>query len=386
MTAPARAVITSESDSAERIRGVELVLGGLMAVDMALIGPFPFAMLAASVLAVLGFLRRPRYRFGNMAWVPVTLFASLAYVAIVSMTSDHGVHAADWRTRLLRLAALIVVTMFLATGRLHLPSVVWGMALGLLVNVPLFYAGLVPDTYGGLLTGYAGDKNQAGMYYAAVGVLTLAYAHRRWLQALVVIACGVTVWLTASRTAISAYVLALLWIWLIGKRPALVRWAAAAAFYVILTILESDYARIGPFEERLGSDILRGRIADGVAAKLAQTPWWGQGLGEAYVTLDAYTWFFHDSFATLLVEGGWPYLIAVLAVTVVVCFRPLLPGRLVTREALIAQGAGVVLLITATKLGEVFLTIPWGLVVAAGLHAALSSADGPSPARLAEDR
>ena len=47
------------------------------------------------------------------------------------------------------------------------------MAVGLLGNAVLFFAGVAPARTGRCITGFLLDKNQAGLAYAVVGVLLL---------------------------------------------------------------------------------------------------------------------------------------------------------------------------------------------------------------------
>ena len=80
-------------------------------------------------------------------------------------------------------------------------------------------------------------------------------------------------WLTESRTSMTAYAAGLLWVFVLAKRPALVRGLGAFLLWLSVTYLESNFARAGVFENRWGSDLLRGRIDAAAAIKVAAAPW-----------------------------------------------------------------------------------------------------------------
>ncbi len=77
----------------------------------------------------------------------------------------------------------------------------------------------------------------------------------------------------------------------------------------------------------MGTDEFRARIDAASFAKLDHAPWHGQGLGEAWAMLpDGATYSFHNSYWSMLVEGGCVYLVAMLVLTVWFGIRPLRPG------------------------------------------------------------
>ncbi|WP_341854302.1 hypothetical protein [Brachybacterium sp. GPGPB12] len=78
-------------------------------------------------------------------------------------------------------------------------------------------------------------------------------------------------------------------------------------------------------------------------------------------------WLFHNSYWTALVEGGWPWSLIVLGVTVVFALRPF--TRELSRQEIVAQAATVTTLICAWRLGEVLFTLQWALVIAVALYA-----------------
>lgn len=371
---PRRATVEPEGLAGEvgTTRMLEAGLAALLVVDGVPIPGlgFPFSLLGVAGLSLLGFTRRPVLQFGRTNWVLWAFGLLLVYISVVSYVTPDSYYAADWTRRIIRIAAVLALVIMLAEGRLHLPSILKGLMLALFVNAAAFYAGITPDAYGGALTGWLGDKNKAGLTYAAVGVLVLSQARSRWGQAFLVLTSLGFIWLSGSRTSITAYAFGVLWLALVATRPAWVRWLAAGGIVLTLPWIEENFAQAGDFANRWGSDLLRGRIDAAVADKLAVTPPQGLGLGEAYVVIDQRTWYFHNSFDTLQVEGGWLWLVGIVAITV---FFGLRPFSATDRglQSRYAQAATVVVLICAWKLGEVMLTNVWGLALGIALNQVL---------------
>ena len=235
-----------------------------------------------------------------------------------------------------------------------------------MVNIPLFFAGLVPDTYGGYLTGWAVDKNYAGLVYCLIGLLMLAYAQRPWVRFIVFAAFAGALWLTGSRTSLAAYAAAIIWVVLASRIGIVGRWFLGIAIYFGVMITAEDYSQIGQFSDREGSDLLRARIDEASQLKVDDAGFFGMGLGEAVVPMEGRAWFFHNSYWTALVEGGWPWLAILLVVMLVVSLRPF--SSVFSREQLIGQALGIAILICAWRLGEVFVTLPWMLALAYALR------------------
>lgn len=335
---------------------------------------FPLSLLGVAALCVLAFTTPPRLRLGALGWAPWALALGLAWASAVSALTPASPDAADWTRRALRIAVVLLFTFSLASERLHLPSIIRGFAVGATVNAAAFYAGLAPDTYGGALTGWLGDKNKAALAYSVLGVLLLSQVRRPPVRVLVVVVTAALVWFTGSRTSMTGYAFGLVWLWLVARRAAPVRWAAAGGLAAAAGWLEDNLAQAGQFAERWGSDLLRGRIDAASELKLAGTPFEGLGFGEAYVLIDGRLWYFHNSYWSLLVEGGWVLAVTIVAVTVFVGLRPFEAG-VHDYRAVIAQGATVALLLAGWKLGEVFLTNTWGLVLGFALNVVLRHQD-----------
>lgn len=347
----------------------EFVLFGLLmaggGLPISMLGPIPLGHVILGLICAYGMFQRPTRDLGKFQWIVPALVLALFYIGMVSLFADPSEYSAEWQERLLRMSAVSVMMLFLASGRLELRSALIGCFVVLLVNVPLFYAGLVPDTYGGYITGLIGDKNAAGLAYAVVGLLALMAVRSRGAVAAVVAFSLAATWLTGSRTSIAAFAAGVAWIVLAPRLPMVGKWALGAVIAFTVNLLAEDYSQIGVFSDREGSDLLRQRIDDASLDRVGQTGFFGQGLGEAYVVLDDRTWFFHNSYWSALVEGGWPWVIFLVAISVLVMVRPL-KGQVPSRQYL-AQGAGIAVLICATRLGEVLYTNVWGIAMGAAL-------------------
>ncbi|WP_146007770.1 ABC transporter permease [Brachybacterium sp. UMB0905] len=343
---------------------VLLTASGLTGIST--VGPIPTSHLLLSLICVYALLRRPTRDLGQFAVVIPVFAAALFYIGMISMFATPTEFAASWETRLLRLLIVTFLVFVLASGRIDPRSATTGAFTALVVNIPLFYAGFVSNTYGGALTGLIGDKNVAGLAYTVVGLLMVWVTTRPSTRALVIAFSLTAAWLTESRTSIAALVAGLVWMFLAPRLPVAGRWVLGVVLAFMVDLLAEDYSRIGVFSDRLGSDLLRSRIDAASRIRVEESGFFGQGLGEAYVVLDDRTWFFHNSYWSALVEGGWPWTIFLVAVTALLIVRPFSrtapPGHFVT------QGAGIAILVCATRLGEVFYTNFWALALGTSLY------------------
>ena len=323
-------------------------------------------LIAVTALVVLASLRPPAWGRTGLRRLVVAAVVVLGYVASLSvLTADESLYG--WPKRALRLALILLFLASIVSGRLHYPSVVRGMAVGLLGNAVLFYAGLAPALYGDYLSGFLLDKNVAGLVYLVVGLLLAGLVSTRLRRALVLLATSAAVWGTGSRTSLAALGCALAWFWL---RPRLRPWGRlvlAGALALAVRLLEVDFARVGVFSDRVGSDNLRARIDAASEVKLGLTPWYGSGLGNAYVPLQGETFFFHNSYWSALVEGGWILLVAYVGVHVWFGIGPTRTGPPIARWATAAEAANVAVLVCALRLGEVFGTTGAAVALGAGL-------------------
>ncbi|HET7821214.1 MAG TPA: hypothetical protein VFL10_06780 [Ornithinibacter sp.] len=355
---------------AEPTRFADFVLGAvaLFAVPIPRApGGFLVGQVALAGLIALSITRRPSRSLAGLKWLPWAAVAMLGYLVLISI-SGPDLSLFGWPKRALRLALVLTALLVVVTGRIHYPSVVRGMAVGLLGNAVLFYAGVAPAPYGRLLSGFLLDKNQAGLAYTVVGVLLLGLTSDRRRQVAVVIATSGLVWATGSRTSMAALACALVWFALRPRMNVAWRLVLASGLAVALPFVQEKYGQAGEFADRVGTDWFRARIDAASSAKLDQAPWQGQGLGEAWVNLpDGATYFFHNSYWALLIEGGWVYLLAVLVLTVWFCMRPLRAGPPPSLVARSGEAANLAVLICALRLGEVFGATTASIAIAAGL-------------------
>ncbi|MFB7843190.1 O-antigen ligase family protein [Microbacterium sp. NPDC056052] len=335
----------------------------------------PIRYFAMAVLVAVATTRRPRFASPQLRLFIVAAVVLVVYDLIVSASAAPMTGASDWRQRLIRLGLLLAFTVFAGTGRLRLVALIEGFACGLVLNAVLFYAGIAPHDYQQFLSGYVGDKNAAGLLYAIGGLLLAATQTSRWARCSTVAAFGALTFLTGSRTTMAGLLASVVWLAVFTRRTLVTRIFGGVALWFALAYVQDNLARIGIFADRVGTDTLRAQIADRVARKLAETPPQGSGLGTAFVQMTTGQMFlFHDSYATLFVEGGFVALIVVVAVTAWIGLRPLRsdPGPFSARAM---EAATIVILVTATQLGEVFLTIGWALVLAVAMHPGLPRSD-----------
>lgn len=343
--------------------------------------PFDVAQISALLMCVLIIFRRPLVELGNLQRLVPIFAVALLYLGIVSAFADPTADAADWKRRLFRMALVLTMVFCLASGRLDLRSGLIGLFGATVFNAVTFYAGIAPDYYGGVLSGWFYDKNVAGLGHAVYGFLAIFAFEKRWARLLVgMFAVGAT-YLTGSRTSIAALCAALIWYLVAPKLPLLGRYVLGLLIWFGFTALQEDFSRVGQFSDRTGSDLLRARIDAASEIRVKETPFTGQGLGEAYVHVQDQHFFFHNSYWTAIVEGGYSWLVFIVALTVFIGIRPFTSK--LTKWEFGAQAATITLLLCSWRLGEVFLTAEWGLVMAFALQARWTSqnddvlAEGP---------
>ena len=374
-------------DEAGRLRLVEFFLFLVMVLPFHVPGVgLDTHQFMPIVVVLYGLCRRPAVALGEYRWLVVLNALMLVYVGLVSALADQSADAEDWKRRLFRMTVVTAMLWFIASGRIHIRSAVIGYLTGLALNIPAFYAGLASNDYGGYLTGFIGDKNQSGLAYAIFGLLGLMLFRTLPARLLWLLAAAVPLWLTGSRTSLAAFAAGALWILLAPRLSVFWKLVLGLVIYWGVNLLNEDFSQVGVFSDRVGSDALRDRIDDASWGKVQTTGFFGRGLGEAVVHLldssggtEEKAWFFHNSYWSAFVEGGWPWLIFIVAVTVLVGVRPFssisvadpLAGR-------IAQGAAVALLVCAWRLGEVFYTNAWAVVLGLAIFVAVSARGGAS--------
>lgn len=388
-TARGTSAWTREDDehALERVplRIPELLLGALLAMEVFAIPVggtrIPLNELAMMLLLLLALCRRATRDASALGVAALAAGAVALFLAVVSVSV--GIEDLAWMRRLVRISALAVLVGCFAARRLDLRSVLWGLLAAMAVNVPLFYAGVVPAPYGSYLTGFLGDKNVAGLYYAAMPVLAVAFVRSPQRRVMVLAAAAPCVFLTGSRTSMAGFACAVLWMWLTPRLGPVFRILILAAMGWAVTFAEENLAQLSVFGDRTGTDQLRSWIQDATAVKAAETPWFGRGLTEAYVTIDDATWHYHNSYAGLFTEGGYVLVIAVLAAYLYFGLR-VFTTRLRTPSRVAVEAATAVIFVTAAQLGEVFLTIPGMLILATGASLALQEKDAPLETEVTE--
>lgn len=333
--------------------------------------PFPVSNLIMAAVVALALLRRPTRSLEKLEWILPIFLLGLFYVSTVSMFATPTEFAADWQGRAIRITVTFMFGLVIGTGRICLKSGLMGYVAALILNVPLFLAGLLPAPYGHYLTGFIGDKNVAGLVYCITGLLVLTVIRRPWIQVTFFAFFASALWLTGSRTSLAAFGAGIVWILIAQRLPMIGRWLLGVAIYFAVELLSEDYSQVGTFSDRVGSDLLRARIDAAAEVRVQEAGFFGEGLGEAYVVFPddpTKSWFFHNSYWSALVEGGWPWLIVLLALTVLVIVRPF--SRELSRPEVIAQATGIALLVCSTRLGEVFFTTSWALAFGAAIFAA----------------
>ena len=361
---------------AGKIRLPEFIMFFLMIFGEAVPGVgLPYHQVVIIVIVLYALIKQPVYELGKFQNLAFATFAALGYLAFVSLTHESSSGAFDWQRRLLRLLLATILIWIIASGRIHIRSAIAGYVTALLVNVPLYYAGLTPDNYKGYLTGHLLDKNVSGLAYCIFGLLALTLARRRAEIILTIIVFAAILWLTGSRTSMAAFAMGITWIVLAKRLPVWGRLVLGLLIYLALGILTEDYSQSSRFGDRAGSDWFRAQIDAASQVKVENTGIFGRGLGEAYVYLhhDNKVWLFHNSYWSALVEGGWPWMLLVVGITVFCLVRPFSNASRWSRDEVYIQGAGIALLVCAQRLGEVFYTWMWAVCVGYAIRAIIIS-------------
>lgn len=347
-----------------RRRSTWLIDALLFAVFVADGVPLPFVPIsvpppefAMIILIAFSILRGPRIVNLQMGGYALGLTLLLLFLSLES--EFNGV---DWTRRLVRIALLGIFVWVIASGRVDIRSGLIGLLMGLAVNIPLYYAGVAPDNYAGFLTGYLGDKNVAGMYYSLIPTLMLLIANKRWQKFALVAFAVVATFLTGSRTSLGALACALIWLVFARKFGPILRAILAVVLINLLGFVEERFSQVWIFEDRTGTDALRARIDAASLEKLNAATWYGDGLGTATVHMDDRFFFFHNAYWGLLVEGGWIFLGFVIFAFIWIGLNPL-RGRVRSKYSIYIEASVIILLTCATRLGEVFITVPAAIVL-----------------------
>ena len=198
------------------------------------------------------------------------------------------------------------------------------------------------------MTGWLNDKNFSGLVYCLFGLLILSFARNKIEVIGTIAVFSGLLWATGSRTSIAAYAAGLIWIVVAHRMKTFGRITLGVALYWLIDILTSDYAQSGVFADRTGTDALRSLIDQASEIKVQASGFFGQGLGEAYVYLahtGSKTWFLHNSYWSALIEGGWPWMILVVTITLLFIVNVFSGKKTLPPKFYVVQGAGVAIMI-----------------------------------------
>lgn len=359
--------LSSVSDFWGPVVLIDFLLGlSTIFVSYLLPGGFPGGVATASLLILIGLRRRGRLRQRSAG-----MWIGLVAVLFLFLAVESHANGMPYLQREFKFGVFVGFCFVIATGRVDVRSLIMGGMSAALINVPMFYAGLTPNAYPPYLTGFYGDKNISGLYYALWAVLGLMVLRTRKMQVLWFVGALGLLFLTGSRTSMFGALLALTWILLRNRVGLGGRIGLVIAGYLIAGPVQNKFAENSLYGNRTGTDWFREQIEIAMQAKADITPWYGLGLNQGTVVLKGGdTMFFHNSYLQAFVEGGYPLVAFFVAVFGVVGLGVFVPAHRVPQQLAIAQGACIVVLICAWKLGEVFIT--FGAFMALGIACAFA--------------
>lgn len=263
----------------------------------------------------------------------------------------------DMFKRLLHMLVYVLVIAGLARGLLSWRIALRGIQVGLIFAVSVSIVLLPVSTYQGRLTGLFGDPNVAGMLIVVLGGISLWGITRRRNQVIYGGILAVGLFLTYSRTAILAAILATAWV-VIGRKlrpiPAL---GAVIVVTLAVALTPTSLQQIGPFSDRTGSDLLRDRVTSQEFQAVKQKPIIGHGPGTATVMVNFGTtqFFFHNSYLALLNESGGVGMFF-FAILMIGLFLSLVALETTDREPLF-EASLIGIAVVALNLGEVLVEL-----------------------------
>lgn len=351
-------------DGAGKLVIIDLIVGFLFIFRS--IGLFSQSFVALVLLVYVAYraTTKPVYtvRYSNI--VVAVFLIGFFYIFVASIFAGESTTMQVFQ-RLMRMLAVVGLAIFIADGRVHFRSLLLGFSIGLLFNAIGFYAGVAPADYGSYLTGWVQDKNVAGLYYAVVPLLMFVLFTKPWQRIALVMIALPLLWETGSRTSLGGFALGVLWLLFAGRLNLFFKFVMGGLVMWLFEWAQANFADSAAFGDRSGTDWFREQIDNASWEKVQGAPWHGLGLGQAFAEVEGHNnQYFHNSFWTLYVEGGWPWLIAVLGITL---FAVFIWKQQKTPRTIGAEAAMVLLLICSWRLGEVILTMPWGLVMGLAL-------------------
>lgn len=350
-------------------RAFEFVLFAAMGYAGLTLKGLPVGELAMGLVTVVALTKRPTR---TPPVLLVTLIVAMpAWMILVSPIDN----VTPYR-RLLHLILWATLAVCIGQGRVHMQTMARGLAFGLVTSMGAGLVGVAArNQYGGIgyvgrLTGFMGDPNAAGFYMLVLGIVACAYMGSR-PQVLAFLAAAIPLLvLTWSRTSLFAAVACLIWL-LIGHRvtPVFGVIFLSGIVYAIAKFPQ-NLKHFGPFRDRNGSDALRQRIDAGAHQLVATAGLTGHGPGTSKVadsTQPGNFWFFHNSYSSVINEGGWiafGLMVTLLVATMLFLTRLPLKYRNGWVEAALISAA-----VVAINLGEVLLELPTAIALgAAAFH------------------
>lgn len=336
-----------------RIVMLDFILGILLVFNSyILVAGIKGEIIVGALLIALGSARVARLKVSSGG--PIMILASAVMLFVVLETMHNNM---PWTQRTIRMAILIMVAATIGTGRINARSLIIGANVGVLLNIPAFYAGLTPNDYPPYLTGFFRDKNVAGMYYALFGILMVMVLRSPRVQCAWAIVMFGIIFLTGSRTSLGAFAAAYAWILIRNRMGIFYRLMSVLFGYYALNYMINNLANNSVFGDRAGDDWYRRQVDHAMQLKADATPWYGMGLNSGQVQMGERVQWFHNSYLLAFVEGGYPLLIAVLIAYVLIAMGLLDRRTHISTPLVVIEGATVVILVCAWKLGEAFITI-----------------------------
>lgn len=342
-----------------------LVFAGFLLITMPRLhlpgAPLPLGESVMLLAVASAFLTSRRGQYTMPRWARLCLGAFV--VAFFASMVFNGLHEYANVKRMLHLCVFALVIVGLVRGLLPHRAAIRGLTVGLAISVISGIVLLPRSTYAGRLTGFFGDPNVAGLLIVTLGCLALNDIARLRNQVIYAAFLVSALVLTYSRTAILAALMVVLWM-VIGRRLRPIG-AVAVVLVAAITIgvLPTSLQQVGPFSDRVGSDLLRDRIVSEELGSAREKPVLGHGPGTATVMVNYGTtrFYFHNSYLALVQEGGVISLGLLMALLIGTFLAAVSLARDDRRPLLEAAVIGV--WVVAINLGEVLLQLSTAVVI-----------------------
>ena len=318
----------------------------------------PVADISAILLSIMAFGRKPK-----VGWQPAFGYRMLLF-AIPAWTLITGIYNYQLPfTRMGHIVAWALVIAASTSGRLNMRALVGSIGVSQVIATAYGIITLPQSTYPGRMIGMFGDPNTAGLHLLVLGLVYAGIAQRNRKYFIVLAISLVGIFLTFSRTTWLGLGLALAWVFIPKRFNVWFKALLLFGVYKAVIGYANDVKNEGSFSDRAGSDHLRSLIAPLEEELVAAKPLMGHGPGTLTVRLEANEFFFHSSYLLLRAEGGWIMfylMLTLLVLTIIKVSHPLstLPNRYL-------EAAPIAILVCAANLGNVFLSYPACLALAA---------------------